>query len=91
MVFDLLNINIEIFSVEDIGKLRVSLHQGTGGSHPGEGGPVHIHEGVRRGTWNQAPLKTYNKQTTTNTLFGCLTTSHHHHRIRFRGLTVINS
>jgi hypothetical protein len=56
MVFDLLNINIEIFSVEDIGQLRVSLHEGSGGSHPREGRSIHIHESVRRGPRNQAPL-----------------------------------
>lgn len=43
-------------SVEDFGKLRVSLHEGSRGSHPREGRSIHIHESVRRGARNQAPL-----------------------------------
>lgn len=49
-------INICLFSVEDIGQLRVPLHEGSGGAHPREGRSLHIHEGVRRGPRNQAPL-----------------------------------
>ena len=51
-----MNINVDMFSVEDIGQLRVSLHQGLRGSHPREGRSLHIHESVRRGARNQAPL-----------------------------------
>jgi len=44
----LIHYSFYVYSLEDLGKLRVSLYKGTGGSHPREGRPVHIHEGMRR-------------------------------------------